>query len=108
MMNMELLQRILVTKRSVSKWTDRHPGEAWCIAGVFVRASRHWIVIEEIDWSPAPTRTGRVAYIEFGLRKEFRDGLVHQEVRPGHVLEIRPDNQPARMIANFSNPLPPE
>ena len=105
---MELMNRILVTNRTVSRWRARHPGDAWCIAGEFVRATDRWIVIKEVAWSPAPVHTGKIAYVALRLRKEFKEGLVRQGVRPGHVIEIWPDNQPEHMIANFSQALPPE
>ena len=105
---MELMHRILVTKKTVSRWRARHPGEAWCIAGEFVRVSDRWIVIREVDWTPAPVHTGKDAYIALRLRQELAEGFVRQGVRPGHVIEIWPDNRPEHMIANFSNALPPE
>jgi hypothetical protein len=108
---MEMMNKKLITRRTVSRYKTRHPGYDWSVEGRFVRATHGYIVLEEIEWndipgaeSPVPLRTGRIVYIPFRLRPDMRNALVAQDVRPGDLLDVSPDIEDRRfVIANFSS-----
>jgi hypothetical protein len=107
---MKLMNKKLITRRTVSRCKARHPGYEWGVEGRFVRATRRFIVLEEIEWNdipgvetPVPQRTGRIVFIPFRLRPDMRNALFTQDVWPGDLIDVSPDIEDRRfVIANFS------